>query len=166
MPSSNLFPRTLRRAVLAVAFFTPLILSILAFALVHCSARTSLAVHGHPFARIVPKEDLDIFQFLRMDSFACQGIAFEGKRPVGWICRPTGSFPYFVPFSSEPFPQTDEDDFVSCFRFLVVVVIAYLFRWPLLAVQLVFILWWLRPRGILGIPWTSASKPVKPETRR
>jgi hypothetical protein len=76
------------RGFLRVAgFFLPLLLALIGFSLPYDSTRLSLALQGHPFARVAPKEQLqrDIFLYVPMDSFACQGIVFSGNEPIGWI---------------------------------------------------------------------------------
>jgi hypothetical protein len=76
---------------ICVAFvIAPLLLFALVLASPYFSARLSLLVSGYPFARIAPKQGLDIFKFVATDNFACQAIVFSKDRAVGWICRPVG----------------------------------------------------------------------------
>src|SRR5438105_10103729 len=94
---------SLRRTFQFAALFAPLLLLALVFTSPYYSARLSLTLHGRPFARVVPKESLDIFKFVSTDSFACRAIVFSNERAVGWICLPsTGGFASFVPFSDKP----------------------------------------------------------------
>jgi hypothetical protein len=90
--------RTIKRALL----FIPLLAFVLADCIPYYSARLSLMLHGLPFARVVPKENRDPFQWVKTDSFASKGIVFSGRQAVGWICQPAGSFASYVPFSAQP----------------------------------------------------------------
>jgi hypothetical protein len=106
------------------------------------SARLSLTLHGHPFARVVPKESLDIFKFVSTDSFACRAIVFSNEKAVGWICLPsTGGFASFVPFSDKP---NLEDGVAMDPWFDLPLRIAWSLRWWLLPAQVILLLLWLR----------------------
>ena len=85
------------------ALLAPLLVFALVLASPYYSARLSLILHGRPFARVVSKENLDIFKFVSTDSLACRAIVFSNEKAVGWICLPsTGGFAAFVPFSAKP----------------------------------------------------------------
>jgi hypothetical protein len=71
-------PRTIRIALI----FAPLLVFPLLISLPHCSARLSLLLKGLPFAHVVPKEKLDIFNYVQTDSFANQGVFFSGGKAV------------------------------------------------------------------------------------
>jgi hypothetical protein len=87
------------RIVLVVA---PLVLFTLVFVLLFFySARLSLIVHGYPFAHVVRREKLDIFQYMETDNLRYQAVAFSGGNPVGVIVHPFGAIAYFEPFSSQ-----------------------------------------------------------------
>ena len=93
----------LRRIFRFVALLAPLLVFALVLVSPYYSARLSLILHGRPFARVVSKENLDIFKFVSTDSFACRAIVFSKEKAVGWICLPaTGGFAAFVPFSANP----------------------------------------------------------------
>ncbi len=135
---------SLRRTIRFVALLAPL----LAFALVlmspYYSARLSLILHGRPFARVVSKENLDIFKFVSTDNFACRAIVFSNEKAVGWICLPsTGGFAAFVPFSANP---NLEDGVFADPWFDLPLIIAWSLRWWLLPVQVIALLLWLRQR--------------------
>ncbi|MGD0904393.1 MAG: hypothetical protein ABR924_15755 [Terracidiphilus sp.] len=123
-----------------------LLAPLLAFALVLMSpysARLSLMLHGRPFARIVPKEKLDIFKFVSTDSFADRAIVFSNDKAVGWICLPTlGGFASFVPFSDNP--NVVDVPFEPWFQFPLM--IAWWLRWWLLPAQVVILLLWLHQK--------------------
>src|SRR6266566_7148910 len=86
--------------------FVLLCLPLLAFALIcalpHVSVRLSLILHGHPFARVIPKERLNVFEFVPTDNLRSRAIVFSERRAIGWIYQPTSGFPRFVPFSATP----------------------------------------------------------------
>lgn len=129
-----------------VALLAPLLLFVLVLTSPYYSARLSLILHGRPFARVVPKEKLDIFQFVSTDSFACRAIVFSKEKAVGWICLPsTGGFPCFVPFSDKP-NFTNGGAFDPWLDFNLPLIIAWSLRWWLLPVQVVILLLWLRRR--------------------
>lgn len=133
----------LRRTLRVVVFFAPLLLFVAALMSPQYSARLSLMLHGHPFATVVPKEQLDIFKFVGTDSFACRAIVFSHDKAIGSIFLPsTGGFPEFVPFDGDLRPMV---------LFQMPLVIAWALRWWLLAAQGVFLLvWlWMRLRTVL-----------------
>jgi hypothetical protein len=131
--------RTIKRALL----FIPLLAFVLADCIPYYSARLSLMLHGLPFARVVPKENRDPFQWVKTDSFASKGIVFSGRQAVGWICQPAGSFASYVPFSAQPSLTRLGN---STFRFNVPLLIAWSARWWLVPVQAITLLLWLRSR--------------------
>jgi len=122
---------------------TPLFVFGLACGLPYYSARLSLTLHGLPFARVVPKEKLNVFQFVKTDSMAATAIVFSGGKAVGWICEPWGSFASYVAFSDQP---SFEDIEPYDFWFNGPLLIAWSLRWWLLLIQAVILLSWLRSR--------------------
>jgi hypothetical protein len=129
-----------------IALFAPLLLFVLVLTLPYSSTRLSLIVHGHPFARVVPKEKLNIFDFVSTDNSACRAIVFSKEKAIGWICLPlTGGFAQFVPFSGRPDLGMDEA-FNDWFQFQALMIIPWIFRWWLLPIQAVILLLWLRSR--------------------
>jgi len=108
----------------------------------YCSARLSLILSGHPFAKIVPKESLDIFKFVDTDSFACRAVVFSHGQAIGWIMLPsTGGFASFVPFAGKP---SLEEGMTAFPAFEFSLMIAWAYRWWLLAIQGIFFALWLR----------------------
>lgn len=133
-----------RRALSVMALLTSLLFLAAVLALPCCSVRLSLILHGHPCATVVPKENLDIFKFVRTDSLACQAIAFSHGHAIGWIMLPsTGGFASFIPFIEKPSLEEGLTAFPS-FQFPLMVAWAY--RWWLLLIQGVFFALWLRTR--------------------
>jgi hypothetical protein len=127
-----------------MGLFAPLLIFILVTTSPYYSARLSLILHGHPFAHVVPKEQLNIFQFVKIDNFACRAIVFSDGKAVGWICQSSlGGFPSFVPFSGQPSLE-DAQDFNI--RFNVPLGMAWMLRWWLFPAQLIVLLFWLRTR--------------------
>jgi len=135
---------SLRRTFRFVALLAPSLAFALVLASPYYSARLSLILHGRPFARIVPKEKLDIFKFVSTDSFADRAIVFSNDKAVGWICLPSnGGFASFVPFSDNP--NVDGAGFDPWLDLPLVT--AWMLRWWLLPAQLVILLLWLRQRA-------------------
>jgi hypothetical protein len=135
---------SLRRTFRFVTLLAPLLVFALVLMLPFYSARLSLILQGHPFARVVSKKNLDVFKFMSTDSFACRAIVFSNEKAVGWICLPsTSGFAAFVPFSANPNligGVTSE----PWFDFPLI--IEWSLRWWLLPVQAVVLLLWLRQR--------------------
>jgi hypothetical protein len=133
-----------RRTFRFVALLAPLVLFVLVLTSPYYSARLSLVLHGRPFARVVPKERLDIFTFVSTDSLACRAIVFSKEKAVGRICLPsTGGFASFVPFSDKP---DLEDSAAFDPWFDLPLLIAWSLRWWLLPTQVILLLLWLRMR--------------------
>jgi len=131
-----------QRTIRFILFFTPLLIFFLVSASPYYSARLSLILHGRPFARVVPKDNLDLSQFVKTDSFACRAIVFSEGKAVGWICQSSlGGFPEFVPFSNQP----NLENFPG-FGFDFPLMMAWLLRWWLFPVQVIVLLFWLRSR--------------------
>ncbi len=131
-----------RRTFQFAALLAPLFLCAFALTLPYSSARLSLIFHGHPFARVVPKEKLDIFQYVHTDNFAYKAVVFSGSKAVGIISQPTGDFAQFQPFSD----KNAVDDFYFDPWLGIPMLIAWTFRWWLLLVQVIVLLLWLRMR--------------------
>jgi len=129
---------SLRRAIRFVPLFLPLMLFILLLSSPNYSVRLSLIMHGRPFARVVPKEKLNVFQFVSTDSLRSRAIVFSDKIAVGWIYQPTGGFAFFVPFSAKP--TFEHGDFAPWFDYCLL--FAWFWRWWLLAAQVVLLLLW------------------------
>lgn len=124
-------------SVRQAVFFMPLFLFLVGISVPYSSVRLSLIWHGHPFARVVPKNAVNIFPYVDRDSFACSALVFEGSSSIGWIDSPTnGGIAWYVPWSSTRFL----DDYGSprvletCFEVL------WMERWFLLLVQAVVFL--------------------------
>ena len=133
---------SLRRTIRFVPLFTPSLLFVLLLIAPHCSARWSLILHGRPFARVVPKEKLDVFRFVSTDNLRCRAIVFSDGIAVGWIYQPMFGFARFVPFSGKSSFQ-DVGDSPGFEDFLLV---AWSFRWWLLAAQALLLFFWFRLR--------------------
>jgi len=80
----------------------------------------------------MPKEKLDIFNYVQTDSFAYQSVVFSNGKAVGIIEQPSGSCAYFEPISQQP---KSIDDSLPPSKFIAVVVIAWYLRWFLLPLQ-------------------------------
>lgn len=133
---------SLARTFRFVALVAPLLLFALVLTLPYHSARLSLILHGYPFARVVPKEKLDIFQYVQTDSFSYKAVVFSDGKAVGMIDQPTGAFACFVSLAQA---NVDVDDgFPMMFNALLS--IAWFLRWWLLPAQVVLLLLWLRTR--------------------
>jgi hypothetical protein len=132
---------SLRRAIRTVLLFVPLLLLFLALALPYCSARFSLLLHGAPFARVVPKEKLDIFRYVQTDGFDIEAVVFDGDKAVGLIVQSLGSPPYF-----EPLSEANPEQWRFPFGFIAFVVTARFWGWLLLPIQAIVLLLWLRQR--------------------
>ena len=134
---------SLRRTIRTTLLFAPLLVFPLVLALPYCSARLSLVLHGFPFARVVPKENLDIFHYVQMDGFHKQAVVFSRGKAVGLIVQPLGSPAYFERFSGQ---ANSVEEGLPPFGFIGAVVVASSLRWFLLPVQAIFLLLWLRQR--------------------
>ena len=121
--------------------FAPLLAFPLVFSLPYCSARLSLLLHGLPFARAVPKKNLDIFRYVQTDGFHIQAVVFSRDKAVGVVVQPLGSPAYFEPISEA---NSGEWRFPS--GFLAFVVTARLWGWLLLPAQAIVLLLWVRQR--------------------
>jgi hypothetical protein len=134
-----------RRALRVIALFTPLLFLAALLALPCYSARLSLILHGHPFATVMPKENLDIFKFVGTDSFACRAIVFSRGKAIGWVMLPsTGGSASFVPFSGKP---GLEEGMTAVPSFDFTLMMAWAYRWCFLLVQGGFlVLWWRTKR--------------------
>ena len=133
---------SLRRTIRFVPLFAPFMLFVLLLIAPHCSGRWSLILHGRPFARVVPKEKLDVFRFVSTDNLRSRAIVFSDGTAVGWIYQPMFGFARFVPFSGKPSFQ-DVGDSPGFEDFLLV---AWSFRWWLLAAQALLLFFWFRLR--------------------
>jgi len=105
--------------------FVLLCLPLLAFAFVCAlpvtSVRLSLISQGHPFAHIVPKSRLNIFDYVPIDNFRNAGIVFadgSDKKAIGWVYQPMSGFARFVPFSTTPPTLSLSDDFDFIFDYV------------------------------------------------
>ena len=131
-----------RRTFRIAALLAPLLLFVFALTLPYSSVRLSLILHGHPFARVVPKEKLDIFQFVQTDSFSYKAVVFSGGKAVGMIDQPIGAFACYEPFPRQPVSLND--GFPVLLNALLCIV--WSLRWFMLLVQAVLLLLWLRQR--------------------
>lgn len=131
------------RPIRFVLLFAPLLMFALVLALPRSSARLSLLVNGLPFARVVPKEKLDIFQYVQTDNSAYEAVVFSGGKAVGLIVQPHFSCAYFGPFHGQANSVVGEP---PPFGFTMAILIAWSWRWFLLPMQAVLLLLWLRQR--------------------
>jgi hypothetical protein len=132
------FQRTIR----IVLIFAPLLLFPLVLALPHYSARLSLILNGHPFARVVPKEKLDVSQYVQFDDFGFKSVVFSSGKAVGLIDQPFLNLAHF-----ESFPiQENSVDVGFPMWFYALLCIAWFLRWWLLPIQAILLLLWLRQR--------------------
>jgi hypothetical protein len=115
--------------------FSPLLLFALVVVTAQYSVRLSLIIHGHPFAEVVPK-GYDIFRFVPTDSLRCQAIVFSNGKAIDWIYQPTFDFARFVPF---PKPPALGDPGIDLW-FDVFALIGWVFRWWLLVIQALILL--------------------------
>src|ERR1017187_834737 len=127
-------PRTIRIALL----LAPLLAFPLVLGLPYCSARLSLLLHGLPFARAVPKENLDIFRYVQTDGFHIQAVVFSRGYAVGLIVQPLGSPAYF-----EPLSEANSGEWRFPLGFLAFVVTARFWSWLLLPAQTIVLLLWV-----------------------
>ena len=96
----------------------------------YSSERFSLIASGYPFARIVEKEYLNIFDYVDTDSLRSGAIVFSNDNPTGWIYQGISSPPYFIEFE-----EGKKFDFNgSRVGFDVFLTLTYLAIWPLLAI--------------------------------
>jgi len=98
-------------------------------------------MHGRPFARVVPKEKLDVLQFVSTDNLRSRAIVFSRKTAVGWIYQPMSGFARFVPFSGTS-NFDDVGNFDPWFDYCLPV--AWHWRWWLLLAQAFVLLLWFR----------------------
>lgn len=131
---------SLRRTFRFVALLAPLLIFALVFTLPYHTARLSLILHGYPFARVVPKEKLDIFQYVQTDNFSFKAVVFSDGKAVGVIEQPMGAFAYFESLSQ----ANSKDGFPMLFNWLMIVV--WILRWLLLPVQVFLLFLWFRQR--------------------
>src|SRR5687768_2011962 len=138
---------SLRRTIRFVPLFAPLVLFVLLLFAPYCSGRWSLILHGRPLARVVPKEKLDVFQFVSTDNLRSRAIVFCDGTAIGWIYQPMFGFARFVPFSGRPSFQDVGDSHPQFEDFLL---IAWSLRWWLLAAQMLLLFFWfgLRKRNV------------------
>jgi hypothetical protein len=113
----------------------------LVLALPYYSVRLSLLLNGIPFARVVPKERLDIFRYVQTDGFDKQAVVFSGDEAEGLIVQPLGSPPYF-----EPLADANAAEWRVPFGFMAFLVTARYWGWLLLPAQAFVLLLRLRKR--------------------
>ena len=112
-----------------------------ALALPNYSARVSLLLHGLPFARVIPKEKVDISRYVQLDGFDKKAVVFSRGKAVGLIVQPLGSPPYF-----ESFRQADSAPWNLPSAFIALVVTSRFWGWLLLPAQAIVVLLWRRSR--------------------
>jgi hypothetical protein len=96
-------------------------------------------LHGRPFARVMPKEKLDIFQFVSTDNLRSRAIVFSDETPIGWIYQPLSGFARFVPFYGRP---NFQDVGYAHPQFEDFLLIGWSFRWWLFAAQVLLLFFW------------------------
>lgn len=74
------------------------------------SDRISCAFNGHPKARIVPKNQLNVFKYVKTDFMRASAIVFEGDTAIGWIYRPWQPPSVFVELQGDEFTLTPRAD--------------------------------------------------------
>jgi len=131
--------RYLERQIRFLLFFAPSILFAFLAMAPTCSDRWSLISHGIPFARVVPKEKLNIFQYVKTDNFRARAIVFSGGKVVGWIYQPMFGFARYVRFSATPSFQNIGN---LRWAFEDYLLIAWHGRWLLVAAQVSLLLYW------------------------
>ena len=134
---------SIRRTIRFAVLFTPMVLLALVSALPHYSERLSVTFHGYPFARIVQKERLNVFEFVARDNMRSKAVVFWHGKPIGWIYQPMMGLPRFVSFSGPPNVEMGGLDVWFDLRLPV----AWLWRWYLVPIQAVVLLVWLRRRA-------------------
>jgi len=136
-----------RRIINLLALFTPLVLFLLLLLAPHYSSRWSLILQGHPFARIVPKTQLDVFQFVSTDNLRSQAIVFSDQTAIGWIYQPMAGFAEFVPFSGQP---SFDDVSVLHIGFTDFLLVAWSLRWWLIVAEVLLLFSWfgLKKSGV------------------
>jgi hypothetical protein len=86
-----------------------------------------------PFAHVTKA---DVFKYVQTDSLRNAGIVVSDGRAVGWIFQPMFGLARFVPFTGTPnLGDVGDDDLWFDYR----LPIAWLWRWWLLAVQVVLL---------------------------
>lgn len=133
----------MKTAIRFLGLSIPTILFLFALTIPQSSARLSLILHGYPFARVVSKDQLDIFKYVEIDSFAYRGVVFSGDKPVGLISHPKGTVASFEPFGREFGSPEDMD---AHLWFELPLVLLWSVKWWLLAVQAIVVLYWLRAK--------------------
>jgi hypothetical protein len=131
---------SLRRIIRLVPLFIPLVLFVLLLLAPRYSVRWSMILQGHPFARVIPKEQLDIFQYVSTDHLRSRALVFSGGTPIGWIYQTMSGFARFVPFSHPP-----SDPYMGALNvgFTDYLLAAWSLRWWLLVVQALLLLFWI-----------------------
>jgi hypothetical protein len=119
---------------------------------------------GHPFARIVPKERLDIFQHVPTDNFRCAGIVFSDTQDIGWVYQPMADLARFVPFSGTPSLVVGGSIDPL---FDVILLLLYVFRWWwLIAAYALFGFWIIASRHRhLTMRWSERRTAARPHLR-
>jgi hypothetical protein len=142
----------------------PLVAFGLLCALPYYCVRLSLIRDGHPFARIVPKERLDIFQYVPTDNFRCAGIVFSDSQAIGWVYHPMADFARFAPFSATPTLAVGGSIDPL---FDVILLLLFAFRWWwLIAVYVLFGFWVLATRRKhLTMRWSERRTAARPHLR-
>jgi hypothetical protein len=101
-----------------------------------------MILRGYPFARVVPKETLDVSHYVQFDDFGFRSVVFSGDKAVGIIDQPTFDLAHF-----ESFPIQEKAVDVGFPMWLYgLFCIGWFLRWWLLPVQLIVLLLWLRQR--------------------
>jgi hypothetical protein len=72
-----------RRIGRVILLFLPLLLFLLGSTAQGCMGRLSTALHGHPFASIVPKDNVNVFKYV---TSALSRFKFRVTR-FGWRSR-------------------------------------------------------------------------------
>jgi hypothetical protein len=102
----------MKRMLQNTLFALPVLsLAVWALALFVFPLRTSLILNGRPFAKVVPKSEVNIFQYTETDSLRAYAIVFSWGKAVGYVEQPLGfPVPYYVPLGEPPSVCRDNDE--------------------------------------------------------
>jgi len=137
----------LRRTLRVLSLILPLLVFVLVCALGRYSVEFSLITRGYPKARIVPKDRLDVFNYVTTDNFRSRAIVFSEGRAVGWIYQPMSGSARFEPFRGKP-SFTLPPEFEMFYD--VWLPLAWGLKWWLLAAQGAVFVWfaWKRKNSV------------------
>ena len=97
-----------------------------------------MILRGYPFARVVPKEKLDVSQYVQFDDFGFKSVVFSGGKAVGLIDQPNFDLAHFKSF---PIQEDSVDEGFPTWLYSLILITWY-FRWWLLPTQIIFLVLW------------------------